>query len=33
MPMQPPPKMGVLEDIGPLNVIIRHRDPQEVHLA
>jgi len=25
------PKMGVLEDFGPLNVIIHHRDPQKAH--
>jgi len=25
------PKMGVLGDFGPLNVIIHHRDPQKAH--
>ena len=27
----PGPKMGVLGDFGPLNVIIHHRDPQKAH--
>jgi len=30
MPIQAP-KMGVLGDFGPINVIIRHRDPQKAH--
>ena len=30
MPIQAP-KMGVLDDFGPLNVIIHHRDPQKAH--
>jgi len=30
MPIQAP-KVGVLEDFGPLNVIIHHRDPQKAH--
>ena len=30
MPIQAP-KMGVLGDFGPLNVIIHHRDPQKAH--
>jgi len=25
------PKMGVLRDFGPINVIIHHRDPQKAH--
>ena len=32
MPIQAP-KMGVLGDFGPLNVIIHHRDPQKAHLC
>jgi len=27
----PAPKMGVLGDFGPLNVIIHHGDPQKAH--
>jgi len=27
------PKMGVLENVGPLNVIIHHLDPQKTHLC
>ena len=30
MPIQAP-KMGVLWDFGPLNVIIHHRNPQRAH--
>jgi len=30
MPIQAP-KMGVLEDSGPMNVIIHHQDPQKAH--
>jgi len=30
MPIQAP-KIGVLGDFGPLNVIIHHRDPQKAH--
>jgi len=30
MPIQAP-KMGVLEDFGPLNAITHHRDPQKAH--
>jgi len=30
MPIQAP-KMGILEDFGPINVIIHHRDPQKAH--
>jgi len=32
MPMQAP-KMGVLKEFGPINVIIRHRDPKRHILA
>jgi len=32
MPIQAP-NMGVLEDFGPLNVIIHHLDPQKAHLC
>ena len=30
MPIQAP-KIGVLGDFGPLNMIIHHRDPQKAH--
>jgi len=30
MPIQAP-KMGVLRNFGPVNVIIHHRDPKKVH--